>query len=928
MHKKIVSILSVTALSVMSLVVPAKAETTELINLDFENITLDEFKNSEGVKIFSGMEGDTMEIATENEETGNKAIKLFRKAENVADADNKNGSYTELGFNVMLPEKIESGVVRVSFRVRTADGYKFRSRWKSVGSALTSEGKIKAGFVSHAGYAYTNGTSNVVGSLNSNDWCTITYDLYIEENRVTKGYKVNGSVEPSGSKINCSAGDFAGIQFTVAYTNQWWTSCNSGDLCYWVDDILVTTTRLAVAETSIEDGTEGLGVETPVSVTFDGAVSDTLVNSSNFVLSSDEGEVERTVSISDNTVTITPVSGLSYDTAYALTVKKNVISKSEDYVVNFKTKSIISTELAEGKRFTEGYVIDVERLSGITYEIKLKKDGEEYSEYKGEALTELGKYNVKITATDENGKSEEKEFTIEIIGAVAPLAENVKITGEPVIGAKLTGNYEYRDENGDEEGKTTFKWYRAEKKDGEYKEIEGVDSKEYTLTDIDEDKYIKFSVIPVSVNEPYVGEEIFSDVFLSAINPKVENIKIEGQIGEGKELKVSYDYSDENGDEQTESIITWYAMDKEDGEGKMISTGESYTLTEKENDKFIKVGIIPKNAGSGKQDKEFFSEILTGAFKPVASDVKIIGNLKAGSSVGVDYKYFDKNGDAQGESEFTWYVGDEIVGTGESYTIESSDKGKKIYVEVVPVSTVAPFKGEKVESEEKSIASSNSTTVSSGGKNTGGGGGSFGGGVITPPIVPINPEVVDKLEEIAPDKEDAVFNDIVNHWAKEAIVEMAEKGIVNGKAENIFAPDDNIKRAEFAALISRALNLSGGENAFGDIPSDAWYKDVVSAVANAGFMKGSNGKFRPDSNITRQEIAVVLANIARSKGNYAESPEPEFEDFENVADWAKKDVSYVTSKGLLNGISTKYFAPQSDATRAQVVVILKRLLEQ
>lgn len=931
MRKKIISILSVAAISVMGLTMPASAEKTELINLDFEDMTFEEFKNSEGVTISGGMAGDELLLETENASTGNKAIKFFRKAENVADADNKNGSNVELGFRIVLPEAVESGVVRVSFKVRTADGYSFRSRWKALGTTTTSDKKTKAAIVSHATYIYTNGTSNVIGSLNSNNWYSVAYDVYIDENKVVKGMKSGAEAIPSGDKIKCNAGDLAGIEFIVAYTNAYWTSCNSGDLCYWVDDIKITTTRLAVTDSSIADGDENVSVDTPVTVTFDSAVN---ANADNITIL-ENGEKVTAVVNGDgtDTISITPELGYQYNSEYKVTVNKSITSTDgngmmSDYEFSFKTVSVIDTDIEEGARYTEGFVPQFNEASGITYQYKITPEGGEETDYDKSALEEIGKYSLKITATDEKGRTEEKVINFEIIGAVAPLAENVKITGEPQLGTVLTGSYDFKDENDDTEGETTFKWYRAEEKDGEYKEIEGATSKEYTLTVADEDKYIKFAVTPVSVNEPYVGEETFSAVFVSAMNPKAENIKIEGEIGEGNELTVSYDYFDENDDVETESIITWYAMDKEDGEGSALATGKSYTLTENENDKFIKIGIIPKNAGSGKQDKEFFSDVLTGAFRPVASDVEIIGNLKSGSSVGVDYKYFDKNGDVQGESEFTWYVDGDVAGTGESYTITSKDKGKKIYVEVVPVSTVAPFKGEAVKSETKSIASKGSTTVSSGGKNTGGGGSFGGGSSVTPSIVPINPEVVDKLEEIVPDKENVLFNDIENHWAKDAIVEMAEKGIINGKSENVFAPDDNIKRAEFAALIARAFEIKGGENIFEDVSDDAWYKDVVSAVANAGIMNGSDGKFRPDAFISRQEIAVVLSNIARNKGIYMESPEPEFEDFANVAEWARKDVSFVISKGLLKGMSDKQFAPLNDATRAQIVVILKRLLEQ
>jgi len=269
MHKKIISILSVAAISVMGFSMPVSAKKTELLNLDFEDVTFEEFKNSEGVTIYAGIAGDELSIETENASTGNKAFKIFRKAENVADADNKNGSNVNLGFKVMIPEKIDTGVVRVSFRVRTADGYSFRSRWKALGSAINSENKVNVENVTHSTYAYSHGTKNALGNMNSNNWYTISYDVYVEEGMIVKGF----NKEPSGDKLSCYGGDFKGLDFAVAYTNQWWTSCNSGDLCYWVDDIKVSVEKLAVVSQSIDDGAENISPDAPVTVTFDSAVN-------------------------------------------------------------------------------------------------------------------------------------------------------------------------------------------------------------------------------------------------------------------------------------------------------------------------------------------------------------------------------------------------------------------------------------------------------------------------------------------------------------------------------------------------------------------------------------------------------------------------------------------------------------------------------
>ena len=919
-----------TALSLsltLSLVsVRVSAAKVDLLNLNFDDVTLEEFSESEGITLYNGEAGDKLSIETENEATGNKAFKIFRPAATVADAGNKNGSGTDLGFMFQLPEGMDSGVVRISFKVRTADGYKFRSRWKALGTAITSDGENKAQFVTHSTYLYTKGTSVVVGKVDSNSWYTVSYDLYIDENKIKKGF----NAEPGGDTVDCNAGDFGGISFSVAFTNAYWTSCNSGDLCYWVDDVKISADKLVVSDTSIDNKAENVDVEKEITLTFDSAVKTESLKDSN--VSVKENGILKNASlkpVDNKTVVIEPEGGLQYNSQYEVVIKKGITSESGltmayDYAFSFKTLSIINTTLKNGERYTEGFIPAFEETNGISYEYKLTFEGTE-TEYNKTPINDVGDYSLKVTGTDSNGKKQEESYNFTIIGAVAPMARDVKIEGSPIVGTKLLGSYKYFDENGDSEGETLFKWYRSSEKDGKYKEIPDATTAEYTLTNEDEDSYIKFAVIPVALDAPYEGEESFSEIFVSAMNPVIKSIAVTGDIGEGSELSVSYDYYDENGDADEGTVITWYSSSSEDGEYKKIGEGEKYTLTKAENDCYIKVGIVPKNSGSGSQVKEFFSEIFIGPSKPVAKDVEIIGNPNAGTAVGVQYKYDDKNSDPEGETLIKWYVGGVLKSESESYTITTADKGKEIYVSVTPVSTVAPFEGEPVLSAVKRITASSNTSVSSGGKNTGGGGG--GGSTL---IVPITPEVVEKSEDVyIANPEESLFADISNHWAKNDIIKIAELGIINGKGDKLFAPDDSIKRGEFAAIIARAYSLSSdtAEPEFADISTDDWCYSAVEAVVKAGIMKGSDGKFRPWDNITRQEIAVVLANIARGKSLQGKIEVPEFADSEKIADWAKADVMYAAELGLLNGVDSSYFAPTSDATRAQVVVIIKRLLE-
>lgn len=175
----------------------------------------------------------------------------------------------------------------------------------------------------------------------------------------------------------------------------------------------------------------------------------------------------------------------------------------------------------------------------------------------------------------------------------------------------------------------------------------------------------------------------------------------------------------------------------------------------------------------------------------------------------------------------------------------------------------------------------------------------------------------------------SAFTDIIGHWAEQDINDMAEKGIVSGVTKTTFEPDRSVTRAEFAALMVRALGLkqAGGENAFKDVSEGAWYVDDVAAAAAAKLMEGYDGYFRPDETITRQEMAVVIMKAYVFLGKTPETGKlAQFADQDEIADWAKAYVDQAISSGLISGMTSDTFAPEANATRAQVTSLIKRLI--
>ena len=702
----------------------AYAGTTELLNVDFEGITYDEFKDLDAVTIRPGISTDNLTIGEESK--GNQAFRIYRTESEVKE------NTTQEGFNYKLPQTLTSGKVNVSFKIKAENV--FRSRWRDLGSAMTSGGKRNLFLFTYSQWAWAQSTGSAYwnSTISTPDvWYEVKYEIDLDTKNVVIGAGKVGTTIQTKEKTS-SGGDFDSLEFTIGKQHNSWTEYGStGNIVYWIDDIKVMVSGVNVLSTSVDGKEDNAPVDEALKVAFDEIIDDGKLTSDIFVLKN--GEETLSVNIkkeSDKVVAIEPVDGFQYGKEYNFTVKTGKLSQSGgvDFEKTFKTPSIIDCDIENGKRYNEGFLPTLNKVNGITYSADVSVDNGEIFGYDFETpFTSAGMYKLNITAEDSNGKTQNNEYNFEVISAVAPIIEgDVVIEGEPVIGSTLSAKYEFKDENGDEQDleKTVHKWIRISKDGTET--IVAENAKEYILTEDDQNSYIKFIVIPFSKTEPYEGQVYESGEFTSAMNPVADKIVISGDVAEGSELTVAYEYFDENGDEEIKdgdgkSVITWYASKNKDGGFEKIGEGEKYVLTENENDCWIKVGIIPKNAGSGNQDKEFLSESLAGAFRPIVHNVNIQGTLKSGNVVGVSYQFNDYNNDSEGETVIEWYVDDELVSNSESYKIATTDKGKKIYVTVTPVSETAPFKGETVKSEVLKIASKSNQSYSSGG---GGGGGS------------------------------------------------------------------------------------------------------------------------------------------------------------------------------------------------------------
>ena len=216
-----------------------------------------------------------------------------------------------------------------------------------------------------------------------------------------------------------------------------------------------------------------------------------------------------------------------------------------------------------------------------------------------------------------------------------------------------------------------------------------------------------------------------------------------------------------------------------------------------------------------------------------------------------------------------------------------------------------------------------------GGSSGGGGGSSSGGGVPSAPTTGSGDNNTD-----TPDTGKAVFDDLENHWAREAVEALYKNGIVSGIGNSRFAPDSSVTRAEFIKMTVNALGLEEVvyRNEFDDVSEGIWYANAIQTAVDNGLISGvGEREMRPDAMITRQEMSKIIVSAAEHiKGELEEADEEAltvFADKADISDWAVSFVARAFELGIIKGMSENEFKPLENATRAQAASMIYRLIE-
>lgn len=342
--------------------------------------------------------------------------------------------------------------------------------------------------------------------------------------------------------------------------------------------------------------------------------------------------------------------------------------------------------------------------------------------------------------------------------------------------------------------------------------------------------------------------------------------------------------------------------------GRVIVFGEKGILY----DSMVDSGDITVPAGSllevAGNPGDLFQVTASAAETPVA--VVSISLNKAQTSLRVgDYETLTAAvdpADATDANKLTWKSSNESVAT-----VDSSGK----------VRAMAPGTA-RITAEAGGIKSAACVVTVLGGS---GSGGSHSGEKTTPPETP-EPAIPNTDAPGA-----VVFTDIANYsWAREAIMALAEKGVIKGVSDTSFAPANQIKRADYMLLMVRLLGVTADVvGNFDDVAENKYYYKEIGIARALGLTSDVDGaNFQPEVSITRQDMFVLAYRILQRQGLINTEGDPgvlnQFSDSDEISQYARQALATLVSMDLVQG-SANMLNPRGNATRAEAAVFIHKL---
>ncbi len=191
-------------------------------------------------------------------------------------------------------------------------------------------------------------------------------------------------------------------------------------------------------------------------------------------------------------------------------------------------------------------------------------------------------------------------------------------------------------------------------------------------------------------------------------------------------------------------------------------------------------------------------------------------------------------------------------------------------------------------------------------------------------------EMASQVQTVVIDKNSGGIGNVTTPGSKLSLLNRKDHiAYIAGRTSTQAAPNADITRAEVAAILYRLLTPEAKSaygtniNRFKDVPAGAWYGTAVSTLCNMGVITGyQDGTFGPQRNITRAELATILARFCDTSGSAAV-----LDRFTDIShSWARKYINLAAEAGLVYGYTDGTFRPDQNITRAETIVMVNRIL--
>ncbi len=177
-------------------------------------------------------------------------------------------------------------------------------------------------------------------------------------------------------------------------------------------------------------------------------------------------------------------------------------------------------------------------------------------------------------------------------------------------------------------------------------------------------------------------------------------------------------------------------------------------------------------------------------------------------------------------------------------------------------------------------------------------------------------------------KPSARFSDVTEgSWYESAVSYVLEKGLFSGTSESTFSPNGTMTRSMLVTVLWRMEGTPDvtADSAFSDVENGSWYTDAVAWAASKGIVNGyGDGRFGPNDEVTREQMAVIMYNFTKAMGYdvTGNASLDKFSDNASVDSWAADAMKWAVGAGIMNGNADGTLNPRGTATRAQVATIM------